>query len=105
MFISVSTYLPFYVSICLSLIEYIYLFCVVLANQLTQGFRRSDADTVANSLTDRQTDICVAYYIDCHILLNPSSHGRRPSGDWGDGPLKLRWGDGSCIRPPNIFEK
>jgi len=53
---------------------------------------------------DRQTDICVAYYIDCDILLNPSSHGRRPSADWGDGPpKKLRWGDGSCIRPPNIL--
>ena len=29
---------------------------------------------------------------------------RRPRGDWGDGPQKnLGWGDGPCIRPPNIL--
>jgi len=24
-------------------------------------------------------------------------------GDWGDGPPKIWGGDGSCIRPPNIW--
>ena len=32
------------------------------------------------------------------------SQGRRPRGDWGDGPpTNLRWGNGPCIRPPNIL--
>jgi len=32
-----------------------------------------------------------------------NSHGRRPRGDWGTVPQNLRWGDGPCIRPPNIL--
>src|SRR6218665_647143 len=29
------------------------------------------------------------------------TQGRRPRGDWGDGPPKnLRWGDGPCTKTP-----
>src|SRR6218665_2726186 len=36
-------------------------------------------------------------------LSSAFTQGRRPRGDWGDGPPQnLRWGDGPCIRPPNI---
>jgi len=32
------------------------------------------------------------------------THGRKPRGYWKDSPPKtLRWGDGPCIRPPNIL--
>jgi len=31
-------------------------------------------------------------------------HGRRPRATGGRSPQKnFRWGDGSCIRPPNIL--
>jgi len=37
-------------------------------------------------------------------LQHTYAQGRRPRGDWGDGPKKtLRWGDSPCIRTPNIL--
>src|SRR6218665_3715739 len=30
-------------------------------------------------------------------------HGRRPKGTGGQSPQNVRWGDGPCIRPPNIL--
>src|SRR6218665_3264207 len=33
-----------------------------------------------------------------------NTQGRKPRGGLGDGPPQsLRWGDGPCIRPPNIL--
>ena len=36
------------------------------------------------------------------LLFIYGRQGRRPRGDWGDGPPKFE-GDGPCIRPPNIL--
>jgi len=37
------------------------------------------------------------------MVMKHDMQGRKPRGDWGDGPPKFEVGDGPCIRPPNIL--
>jgi len=52
------------------------------------------------SLREMADCLSLREVVDCVLLRD--EHGRRPRGTGDDPPKIFRWGDGQCIRPPNI---